>query len=173
MQESVINNISQYEIAPSSAGGGSQIDLSGQISCGKEEHVKELKIGARTDNLDQVIAFVDENLEEADCSMKAQMQIDVAVEEIFVNIAQYAYTPAEGEAVIRLDTETVPGAVLITFIDSGIPFNPLAVEEPDVTLSAKDRKVGGLGIFMVKRSMDDVVYEYADNKNILTIKKNI
>ena len=158
--------------------------FNGRISCGKEKHVKELVIGARTENLDQVIAFVDENLEEADCSMKAQMQIDVAVEEIFVNIAQYAYTPAEGEAVIRLDTEknpgavTItfiknPGAVTITFIDSGVPFNPLAVEEPDVTLSAKDRKVGGLGIFMVKRSMDDVAYEYADNKNILTIKKNI
>jgi anti-sigma regulatory factor (Ser/Thr protein kinase) len=116
---------------------------------------------------------VDENLEAADCSMKAQMQIDVAVEEIFVNIAQYVYTPKEGEAVIQLDTETVPGAAIITFIDSGIPFNPLAVEEPDVTLSAKDRKVGGLGIFMVRRSMDDVQYEYADNKNILTIKKNI
>ena len=147
--------------------------FNGRISCGKEKHVKELVIGARTENLDQVIAFVDENLEEADCSMKAQMQIDVAVEEIFVNIAQYAYTPAEGEAVIRLDTEKNPGAVTITFIDSGVPFNPLAVEEPDVTLSAKDRKVGGLGIFMVKRSMDDVAYEYADNKNILTIKKNI
>jgi anti-sigma regulatory factor (Ser/Thr protein kinase) len=75
--------------------------------------------------------------------------------------------------VIRLDTEKDPGDVTITFIDSGVPFNPLAVEEPDVTLSAKDRKVGGLGIFMVKRSMDDVAYEYADNKNILTIKKNI
>ena len=147
--------------------------LSGWISCGKEEHVKELKIYARTDNLDQVIAFVDESLEEADCSMKAQMQIDVAVEEIFVNIAQYAYTPAVGEAVIRLDTETAPGTVVITFIDSGIPFNPLEVKEPDVTLSAKDRKVGGLGIFMVKRSMDEVTYKYADNKNILTIKKKI
>ena len=124
--------------------------FNGRISCGKEKHVKELVIGARTENLDQVIAFVDENLEEADCSMKAQMQIDVAVEEIFVNIAQYAYTPAEGEAVIRLDTEKNPGAVTITFIDSGVPFNPLAVEEPDVTLSAKDRKVGGLGIFMTK-----------------------
>lgn len=135
--------------------------------------MKELKIVARTDNLDQVISFVDESLEEADCSIKAQMQIDVAVEEIFVNIAQYAYTSQEGEAVIRLDTETVPGAVVITFIDSGIPFDPLAVQEPDVTLSIKDRKIGGLGIFMVKKSMDDVTYKYVDNKNILTIKKNI
>lgn len=135
--------------------------------------MKELKIVARTDNLDQVISFVDESLEEADCSIKAQMQIDVAVEEIFVNIAQYAYTSQEGEAVIRLDTETVPGAVVITFIDSGIPFDPLAVQEPDVTLSVKDRKIGGLGIFMVKKSMDDVTYKYVDNKNILTIKKNI
>ena len=135
--------------------------------------MKELTIEAKIENLNEVLAFIDTQLEELDCPMKAQMQIDVAVEEIFVNIAQYAYTPAEGEAVIRLDTEKNPGAVTITFIDSGVPFNPLAVAEPDVTLSAKDRKVGGLGIFMVKRSMDDVVYEYADNKNILTIKKNI
>ena len=135
--------------------------------------MNEMTVEAKVENIPAITAWIDEELEKAGCSIKAQMQIDVAVEELFVNIAQYAYTPAEGEAVIRLDTETVPGAVLITFIDSGIPFNPLAVEEPDVTLSAKDRKVGGLGIFMVKRSMDDVAYEYADNKNILTIKKNI
>lgn len=118
------------------------------------------------------MAFVDESLEEAGCSMKAQIQIDVAVEEVFVNIAQYAYAPGTGEAVIRVETEKNPGTVEIVFIDSGVPFNPLAVKEPDVTLSASDRKIGGLGIFMVKKSMDDVTYEYVDKKNILTIKKN-
>ena len=133
--------------------------------------MKELKIEARTENLNQVMAFVDESLEEAGCSMKAQIQIDVAVEEVFVNIAQYAYAPGTGEAVIRVETEKNPGTVEIVFIDSGIPFNPLAVKEPDVTLSASDRKIGGLGIFMVKKSMDDVNYEYVDEKNILTIKK--
>jgi len=134
--------------------------------------VKELKIEASTENLNQVMAFVDESLEEAGCSMKAQIQIDVAVEEVFVNIAQYAYAPGTGEAVIRVETEKNPGTVEIVFIDSGIPFNPLAVKEPDVTLSASDRKIGGLGIFMVKKSMDNVNYEYVDKKNILTIKKN-
>ena len=134
--------------------------------------MKELKIEARTENLNQVMAFVDESLEEAGCSMKAQIQIDVAVEEVFVNIAQYAYAPGTGEAVIRVETEKNPGTVEIVFIDSGVPFNPLAVKEPDVTLSASDRKIGGLGIFMVKKSMDDVNYEYVDKKNILTIKKN-
>lgn len=134
--------------------------------------MKELKIEARTENLNQVMAFVDESLEEAGCSMKAQIQIDVAVEEVFVNIAQYAYAPGTGEAVIRVETEKNPGTVEIVFIDSGIPFNPLAVKEPDVTLSVSDRKIGGLGIFMVKKSMDDVNYEYVDKKNILTIKKN-
>lgn len=134
--------------------------------------MKELKIEASTENLNQVMAFVDESLEEAGCSMKAQIQIDVAVEEVFVNIAQYAYAPGTGEAVIRVETEKNPGTVEIVFIDSGIPFNPLAVKEPDVTLSASDRKIGGLGIFMVKKSMDDVNYEYVDKKNILTIKKN-
>ena len=101
------------------------------------------------------------------------MQIDVAVEEIFVNIARYAYTSGEGMARIRLDTDSEPGQMLITFIDSGIPFNPLEVREPDVTLAAHERQIGGLGIFMVRKSMDDVKYKYADNKNILTLKKKI
>lgn len=135
--------------------------------------MKELKIDARTENLNQVMAFVDESLEEAGCSMKVQIQIDVAVEEIFVNIAQYAYAPETGDAVIQLEIEKESGTVVIAFIDHGIPFNPLAVKDPDVTLPLSDRKIGGLGIFMVKKSMDDVTYEYVDKKNILTIKKKI
>ena len=130
-----------------------------------------LDIKAETDSLDKVTEFIDEQLEAADCSMKAQMQIELAVEEIFVNIAHYAYTPNIGMAGITVETQG--DSVLITFEDSGVPYDPLAKEDPDVTLSAQDRRVGGLGIFMVKKSMDDVRYAYIDGKNILTLEKKL
>ncbi|MBR1384048.1 MAG: ATP-binding protein, partial [Ruminococcus sp.] len=120
--------------------------------------MKEIVIDALTDNLPQVISFVDEQLEAAVCPMKIQMQIDIAVEEIFVNIAHYAYAPEVGTATVRVDISGEPLAVEITFIDSGIPYDPLAKADPDVTLSAEERQIGGLGIFMVKKSMDDVKY---------------
>ena len=133
--------------------------------------MKELELEALTDNLPQVISFVDEQLEAADCPMKIQMQIDIAVEEIFVNIAHYAYNPEVGTAKVRVEVLGEPPAVDITFIDNVIPYDPLAKADPDVTLSAEERQIGGLGIFMVKKSMDDVKYEYLDGHNILTLKK--
>ena len=131
----------------------------------------ELDIEAKTENLEQVLAFVDEELEKYECGMKTQMQIDIAVEEIFVNIAHYAYNPAVGKATIRI--EVTDGTVSLTFIDNGIPYDPLAKEDPDITLSAEERQIGGLGIFMVKKSMDDVKYEYKDGSNILTFSKDL
>ena len=134
--------------------------------------MKEFVVDAKLDKLNEVLAFVDGWLEEHDCSMKAQMQIDIAVEEIFVNIANYAYAPDEGQATIRLDeSEDAPG-VCITFIDKGVFYNPLAKPDPDVTLSASERQIGGLGIFMVKKSMDSMLYEYTDEQNILTLIKH-
>ena len=133
--------------------------------------MKELIIDALTENLDAVIAFVTEQLEAADCSMKAQMQIEVAVEELFVNIAHYAYAPGIGTATIQ--TEITADTAEITFIDSGVQYDPLAKPDPDVSLPASERQVGGLGIFMVKKSMDDMRYEYRDGKNILTIVKKL
>ena len=135
--------------------------------------MKELEIEARTENLPQVLAFVDEQLEAADCPMKIQMQIDIAVEEIFVNIAHYAYNPEVGTAMVRVDILGDPPSVDITFIDGGVPYDPLAKADPDVTLSAEERQIGGLGIFMVKKSMDDVKYAYLDGHNILTLKKGL
>ena len=133
--------------------------------------MRELDIEAKTENLDQVLAFVDEELEKYECGMKTQMQIDIAVEGIFVNIAHYAYNPAVGKATIRI--EVTDGTVSLTFIDNGIPYDPLAKEDPDITLSAEERQIGGLGIFMVKKSMDDVKYEYKDGSNILTFSKDL
>ncbi|MBQ7627372.1 MAG: ATP-binding protein [Clostridiales bacterium] len=134
--------------------------------------MKQIKVKADTAELDNVLSFADTILEELGCSVKAQMQIDIAIEEIFVNIAHYAYPEAEGEAVIYVEPGEGPSSVTITFEDEGIPYDPLKNEDPDITLSADDRPIGGLGIFMVKKSMDEVSYEYKDGKNRLTIKKS-
>ena len=139
----------------------------------EEPAMDELTIEASVDKLNDVLAFVDERLEALDCPMKTQMQIDVAVEELFVNIASYAYQPGTGQATIRFEKEDDPLTVAITFLDSGVPYDPLAKEDPDVTLSAEERQIGGLGIFMVKKSMDDVSYEHRDGQNVLTIKKKL
>jgi anti-sigma regulatory factor (Ser/Thr protein kinase) len=133
----------------------------------------KLDILAKTENLDTVIDFVNEHLEGVECPMKIQMQIDVAVEEIFVNIANYAYGTGEGPATVRINVDNQNKIVDITFIDNGVPYDPLAKEDPDITLSAQERQIGGLGIFMVKKSMDDVTYEYRDGHNILTLKKGL
>ena len=135
--------------------------------------MSELTLEAKTENLDKVLSFVDEHLEEQECPMKTQMQIDIAVEELFVNIAHYAYSPEVGPVTIRVEVQKEPLAVTITFIDHGVPYDPLAKEDPDITLSAEERQIGGLGIFMVKKSMDDIAYEYKDGQNILYIKKKI
>lgn len=135
--------------------------------------MKELDIEAKLENLGEVMAFVDEQLEAADCSMKVQMQIDLAVEEIFVNIANYAYSPETGPATVRVEVKPDGSAVTITFIDQGVPYDPLAKKDPDVNLAAEDREIGGLGIFLTKKNMDDVKYEYVNGSNVLTLKKNL
>ena len=135
--------------------------------------MNELTITATVENIEAVTDFVNEQLEAIDCPMKAQMQIDVAIDELFGNIAHYAYNPEVGDATVRVEVIEEPLAVVITFIDKGVPYDPLAKADPDVTLSAEEREIGGLGIFMVKKSMDDITYEYKDGQNILKIRKNI
>ncbi|MCL2221634.1 MAG: ATP-binding protein [Oscillospiraceae bacterium] len=131
--------------------------------------MKELITEAKTENLDAVLEFVETELDAAELNKKLQTHILVAVEEVFVNIAQYAYNSEVGGTTIRL---AVGDEVVIEFEDSGKPYNPLESEDPDTTLSAHERKVGGLGVFMVKQIMDAVEYRNASGKNILTIKKN-
>ena len=133
----------------------------------------ELELEAAAENLPEVQAFVDEHLERADCPPKAQMQIAIAVEEIFINIASYAYAPDKGKAIVRVEVSEDPVTVTITFVDHGMPYDPLAKEDPDISLPAEKRDAGGLGIFMTKKIMDNVVYEYVDGQNILTLKKNL
>ena len=135
--------------------------------------MSELTIEAKTENLEKVLAFVDKHLEEKECAIKVQMQIDVAVEELFVNIAQYAYDSDTGMVTIQVEIQEEPLAVMITFIDNGVTYNPLAKEDPDITLAAEERQIGGLGIYMVKKTMDDITYEYKDGQNILRIRKQL
>lgn len=133
--------------------------------------MKELTIQATIENIETVTEFVNGQLEALDCPMKAQVQIDIAIDELFSNIAHYAYNPEIGTATVRVEVMEDPLAVKLTFIDNGIPYDPLAKADPDTTLSAEEREIGGLGIYMVKKSMDEISYEYKDGQNILSIKK--
>ena len=133
--------------------------------------MEKLELEATLENLDEVLAFVDGYLENVDCPMKSQLQVDVAVEETFVNIVHYAYAPGTGPATILLNIGQDPLSITLVFMDKGVPFDPLAHEDPDVTLSLEERKIGGLGIFLVKKNMDEIHYEYKDGYNILTISK--
>lgn len=135
--------------------------------------MKEITVEATLNNTEEVTAFVDEQLEALDCSVKTQMQLDIIVDELFGNIARYAYSPNTGMATVRFETEDDPMKAVITFIDEGKPFNPLDSPEPDVTLSAQERNIGGLGIFMVRKMTDDILYEYENGRNILRIKKRV
>lgn len=133
--------------------------------------MKEIRLPARVENIDTVTDFVNEQLEELGCPVKVQIQIAVAIDELFGNIARYAYDGEEGEAVVRVEGGDNNDSVTITFIDSGKPFDPLKRDDPDVTLSASERNIGGLGIFVVKRTMDSIDYKFEDNKNVLSIHK--
>jgi anti-sigma regulatory factor (Ser/Thr protein kinase) len=101
------------------------------------------------------------------------MQIAVVIDELFANIAMYAYDGGKGEAIVGVDVSGEPQVVSITFKDRGKPFDPLAKEDPDVTLSVEERPIGGLGIFMVKKMMDEVIYRYEEGMNVLTVRKKI
>ena len=135
--------------------------------------MKELTLPAVPENLYAVTAFVGDALKEYRCPGETAAAVQVAVEEIFVNIANYAYSPGVGSATVRCVVNREPLSVTIRFSDSGRPYNPLARSDPDTSLPVEARPIGGLGVYIVKKSMDSVVYEYKDGKNVLTIKKKI
>lgn len=138
------------------------------------EVLVDVTLPAEIENQTIVTDKVDEELEKLDCPFKPMAQINIAIDEIFSNIAKYAYAPGKGDATVRMELEKEPEkAVVITFIDSGTPYDPMEEEDPDITLSAEERGIGGLGILMVKKSMDDLKYEYKDGKNIFMIKRVI
>ena len=154
-------------------GGEGGCKAAGRGMSKREAEMEELTIEATPENIDTVVEFVDSKLEEFGCDMNEQMAIDVAIDELFTNIASYAYSPEVGLATVRVDLKEDTMSVEITFIDQGKKFDPLAKEDPDTTLDIEDRPIGGMGILIVKKSMDSVDYEYKDGKNILTIRKKI
>ncbi len=148
-------------------------DKSGRIK-------KEITVDARAENIGIVTAFAEQLLQSCGCPVEIQMQIDIAIDELLGNIAAYAYYPMMGQVTVQVEIEKgkeeekekASSAALITFLDSGRRYDPLAKADPDTSLSAEERQVGGLGIYMVKKIMDDIFYQYRDGKNVLRIKKN-
>ncbi len=123
-------------------------------------------------NLEPVISFLEENLESLGCPFKEEQQMCIAVEELFINIVNYAYPESAGPADVEI--QELPDRVIqIILRDGGVPFNPLELKDPDVTLKAEERQIGGLGIYMVKKSMDEVTYHYENGQNILILQKKI
>lgn len=135
--------------------------------------MKSITVDATLENLEEVQNFIELELEKSGCPVKARMQISMAAEEIYVNIAHYAYRPGIGKATISCSVEGDPLQVILEFLDNGHPFDPLSVSDADTTLSAGERKIGGLGILLVKKSMDQIFYSYKNGQNILTLKKTI
>lgn len=138
-----------------------------------ERQQKILVVDAVVENIEKVTEFVDGHLKHWGCPAKTRTQIDIAIDELFGNIARYAYRMQPGVAAVQVETAEEPRSVTVTFTDSGVPFDPLEKADPDITLAAEKRPAGGLGIYMVKQSMDEVSYERKEGKNILRIRKNL
>ena len=126
---------------------------------------------AKEENLDIVLDAIKKHLDENDTPKSLAIPIMVAVEEIFVNIAHYAYGDKIGEAKVGMEVTPDPKKVVVVFRDKGTAYNPLAKEDPDLTLGAEDRPIGGLGIYMTKELMDNMTYVYENDENVLTIEK--
>ena len=128
---------------------------------------------ADTSVLDDVIAFAEEELEQTDCPLQAVMPLTLALEEMCVNMAHYAYPNSSGSVQLAIGYDPKTHTIAFRLTDSGIPFNPLTHRDPDLTLPAEQRPIGGLGIYMMKKTMDRVSYRYENGKNVLTMQKQL
>ena len=135
--------------------------------------MKEITVDAMIENMNTVTAFVDDFLDQIACPMKSRIQINIVIDEIFGNICHYAYKDSVGAVTVRVESVNTPKAVFLTFTDNGIPYNPLDTEDPDITLSSEERKIGGLGIYLVKKNMDEMKYEYVNQQNRLWMEKRL
>lgn len=135
--------------------------------------MKEITVDAMIENMNTVTAFVDDFLDQIACPMKSRIQINIVIDEIFGNICHYAYKDSVGTVTVRVESGNTPKAVFLTFTDNGIPYNPLETEDPDITLSSEERKIGGLGIYLVKKNMDEMKYEYVNQQNRLWMEKRL
>ena len=137
------------------------------------EHMTTKAFPAKTEMLNDVLAYVEQQLEQFDCPMKIQMAICVAIEEVFVNVAHYAYSGGEGDMCLGIGFDEESRTVTFRMTDKGVAFDPLQKPDPDITLSAEEREIGGLGIFIAKKTMDSITYAYENGENILTMSKKI
>jgi len=135
--------------------------------------MRNITVSANDEDPSAIIEFVQEELERYDCSPKALFQIEVAIEEIFVNIVHYAGLSSDDDVEVRCEVLDEPLSVVLQFLDGGVPFDPLAKEDPDTTPEGTIEREGGLGIFLVKEMMDGVSYTYEGGRNTLTIQKNL
>ena len=135
--------------------------------------MKEITVDATIENMDTVTAFVDDFLDQIACPMKSRIQINIVIDEIFGNICHYAYKDSIGAVTVRVESGNTPKAVFLTFTDNGIPYNPLETEDPDITSSSEERKIGGLRIYLVKKNMDEMKYEYLNQQNRLWMEKRL
>lgn len=133
------------------------------------EKKDSLTLKAERASLETVTDFVDRFMENCGYNEKFQMQMDIVVEEIYVNVCDYAYPDGTGDVTVDIAAE--PEKLTLTFTDKGFEYNPLEKEDPDITLSAEEREIGGLGVFMVKQIMDEVTYRRLDGKNVLSMAK--
>ena len=131
----------------------------------------QMTFPATLDNIDAATDFMNGILESAGCPMRTQMKLAIALDELMSNVARYAYAPGTGDVTVCVKVPEAPRRAVVTLTDSGVPYDPLQKEDPDVTLSAEERGIGGLGIFIVKQSMDEMTYAYEDGRNVVTIVK--
>ena len=134
--------------------------------------MKELTVEAIVEQIETVTEFVNAELEKLDCPMKARIQLDIAIDEIVSNISYYAYGEKTGSVTVRIEALQEENGVQLMFLDSGVPYDPLTRQDPDISAEIEERKEGGLGIFLVRKTMDDMKYEYKDGQNCLTIRKS-
>lgn len=133
--------------------------------------MEKIILDAAVENIETATRFVEGELQKYNSLNIGQ--IAVAIDELFGNIAKYAYKDGAGKVEVQVEVTGEPPVAVVTFIDSGIPYNPLKKADPDITLSAKERSIGGLGIYIVKKTMDEIWYDYRDGKNVVTIRKKL
>lgn len=136
----------------------------------KRDIMEQITLKSDKKNLSILLSNLEKFLEEYDLSMKFKLNLELVIEELFVNICSYAY-PDDGDILIQWHIKDDPSRLIISFLDEGVQFNPLEKEGPDLTLDAKERKIGGLGLTLVRTNVDDIRYSYENNHNILTIEK--
>ena len=135
--------------------------------------MKEITVDAMIENMNTVTAFVDDFLDQIACPMKSRIQINIVIDEIFGNICHYAYKESVGAVTVTVESGNTQKAVILTYTDKGIHYNTMDTEDPDITLSSEERKIGGLGIYLVKKNMDEMKYEYVNQQNRLWMEKRL